>query len=241
MELIPWLVAVYATICIGAYFGNRHFMYFPNPTRVAPVDAGLENVEEIEIAAADGVTLVAWQARAKESHPTILYFHGNGANAAARADKIETILKSGFGILYLNNRGHGGSGGRPTEENNAADAAAAYDHLIRRGIPAEKIVAYGESLGSGQAVRLAADPQPLVRFVASGSPEAPLQGHRRRRSYGHGSLRCAQRLTPSASKAALSNKALTRRPTMRSNSLRMTAFSRHCLSFASWHSCIALK
>ncbi|MGC1177453.1 MAG: hypothetical protein ACLQF1_13245 [Methyloceanibacter sp.] len=33
MELIPWLVAIYAVICVAAYFGNRLFMYFPDPTR----------------------------------------------------------------------------------------------------------------------------------------------------------------------------------------------------------------
>jgi uncharacterized protein len=56
---------------------------------------------------------------------TILYFHGNGANAANRAPKIETMRGSGFGVFYLNNRGYGGSGGRPTEENNVADAITA--------------------------------------------------------------------------------------------------------------------
>jgi len=50
---------------------------------------------------------------------------------------------------------YGGSGGSPTEENNVADAIAAYDHLVGLRVPAGKIVAYGESLGSGQAVRLA--------------------------------------------------------------------------------------
>jgi hypothetical protein len=45
MELIPWLVAVYAVICVAAYFGNRLYMYFPDPTRVAPADAGLDGVE----------------------------------------------------------------------------------------------------------------------------------------------------------------------------------------------------
>jgi hypothetical protein len=59
MELIAWLVAVYAVICMAAYFGNRLYMYFPDPTRVAPAAAGLDGVEEIEIAATDGVTLVA--------------------------------------------------------------------------------------------------------------------------------------------------------------------------------------
>ena len=32
--------------------------------------------------------------------------------------RIELIKENGFGVLYLNNRGYGGSGGRPTEEEN---------------------------------------------------------------------------------------------------------------------------
>jgi hypothetical protein len=135
MSLIPWLVAVYAAICAVVYFGNRLFMYFPDVTRVAPAEASIDHVKEIEIAAADGVTLVAWYAPARDDKPTILYFHGNAANAANRAPRIELIRENGFGVLYLNNRGYGGSGGKPTEENNVADAIAAYDHLIGFGVP----------------------------------------------------------------------------------------------------------
>jgi fermentation-respiration switch protein FrsA (DUF1100 family) len=169
MNLIPWLVVAYAVICAVVYFGNRLFMYFPDPARIAPAEAGLDGIEEVELAADDGVTLVAWHAPARQDKPTILYFHGNGANAASRAPKIETIRESGFGVFYLNNRGYGGSGGRPTEKDSAADAIAAYHHLIGLGVPAGKIVAYGESLGSGQAVRLGA-----ARPVAAVVLEAPL-------------------------------------------------------------------
>jgi uncharacterized protein len=169
MALITWLVAVYAGICVAAYFGNRLFMYIPDPTRICPAEAGLSGVGEIEINVGDGIMLVAWHAPASEGQPTILYFHGNGANAANRAPKIETMRESGFGVFYLNNRGYGGSSGRPTEANNVTDAIAAYDHLIGLGVPASSIVAYGESLGSGQAVRLAAK-----RTVAAVVLEAPL-------------------------------------------------------------------
>jgi pimeloyl-ACP methyl ester carboxylesterase len=169
VALTLWLVAVYAVICGAAYFGNRLFMYFPDPTRIAPLEVGLDAVREIEIAVADGIALIAWHVRAKDDKPTILYFHGNAANAANRAPRIELIKEHGFGVLYLNNRGYGGSGGRPTEEDNVADAIAAYDRLIGLGVPAGKIVAYGESLGSGQAVRLAA-----ARPVAAVVLEAPL-------------------------------------------------------------------
>lgn len=169
VTLVLWLVAVYAAICAAAYFGNRWFMYFPDPRRVAPVEAGLNGVEEIEIAVADGIVLIAWHSPAMDDKPTMLYFHGNGANAGSRAPKIQKIREEGFGVFYLNNRGYGGSGGRPTENDNVADAIAAYDHLIGLGVPASKIVAYGESLGSGQAVRLGA-----ARPVAAIVLEAPL-------------------------------------------------------------------
>jgi uncharacterized protein len=169
VTLILWLVSVYAAICAAAYFGNRVFMYFPNPTRVAPVEVGLNGVKEVELTVADDVALIAWHAPAKDDKPTILYFHGNGANAASRAPKIQKVREQGFGVFYLNNRGYGGSGGRPTEKDNVADAIAAYHHLIGLGVPATKIVAYGESLGSGQAVRLGA-----ARPVAAVVLEAPL-------------------------------------------------------------------
>jgi pimeloyl-ACP methyl ester carboxylesterase len=169
VKIILWILAVYAVICVVAYFGNRRLMYFPDPARTAPAEAGLDGIEEVEITTTDGVTLIAWQAAAKADMPTILYFHGNGANAANRASKIDAILKTGFGVFYLNNRGYGGSGGKSTEENNVADAIAAYDHLTRLGASADKIVAYGESLGSGQAVRLA-----TKRAVAAVVLEAPL-------------------------------------------------------------------
>ena len=41
---------------------------------------------------ADGVTLVAWHVPAKGNKPTILYFHGNGANAANRAPKSKRFV-----------------------------------------------------------------------------------------------------------------------------------------------------
>ena len=157
MDLVPWLIAAYLVICAAAYFGHRMFMYFPDPARIPPNAAGLDGVEEIEFAAADGTKLIAWYAPAADGKPTILYFHGNAANAANRAPKIDMMIESGFGVFYLNNRGYGGSGGSPSEANNVADAVAAYDHLRGLGVPTDKIAAFGESLGSGQAVRLAAE------------------------------------------------------------------------------------
>ena len=96
MDFIPWLIAAYLSICAAAYFGNRMSMYFPDPARIPPEAAGLDGVEEIELAAADGTELIAWYAPAKDGKPTILYFHGNAANAANRAPKIAVMLEDGL-------------------------------------------------------------------------------------------------------------------------------------------------
>jgi uncharacterized protein len=169
MQFIAWVIAAYLAICAAVYFGNRMFIYFPDQARILPTKIGLVGVEEIEVAAADGTMLVAWYAPSRNGKQTILYFHGNAANAANRAPKIAMMLESGFGVFYLNNRGYGGSGGSPTEARNVADAIAAYDELKGLGVRDEDIVAYGESLGSGQAVRLAAK-RPISGVVL----EAPL-------------------------------------------------------------------
>jgi fermentation-respiration switch protein FrsA (DUF1100 family) len=169
MENLPWLVIAYVLICIGGYFANRIFMYFPDPYRYTPEEVGLTGVEEVELTTPDGVTLVAWYAPAAEGRPTVLYFQGNAGNAAGRAAKIETMRSGGTGVFYLNNRGYGGSGGKPTEKKNIADAILAYDHLAGLGIPPDRIVLFGESLGSGQAIPLAAQ-RPVKAVIL----EAPL-------------------------------------------------------------------
>ena len=95
MTLIPWLIAVYATICVVVYFGNRLFMYFPNPTRAAPAEAGLDHVKEIKILAADGVKLVAWYAPARDDKPTSLLQRQRGKrrqSLLANGDRWERAI-----------------------------------------------------------------------------------------------------------------------------------------------------
>ena len=169
MNTLLWIIVTYVVICIAAYFGNRWFMYFPDPARFSPAEAGLSGVEEIELRSGDGERLIAWYAKAAPGQPTILYFHGNAGNAAGRAEKFETMRSGGAGVFYLNNRGYGGSSGKPTEKANVADAVTAYEYLRGAGVDAGAIVLYGESLGSGQAIQLAG--RRAVRAVVL---EAPL-------------------------------------------------------------------
>jgi len=156
VKLAVVLAAIYVVVAIAAFVMQRRLMYFPDPVRVEPSAFALAGVEERELKA-DGAILVAWYGRSAPGQPTLLYFHGNAGNLASRSERVRKYVERGIGILMLSYRGYGGSTGSPSERANVADAKVAYDALIRDGLAPKDIILYGESLGSGVAVQLAAE------------------------------------------------------------------------------------
>jgi len=99
----------------------------------------------------------------RDDKPLVLYFHGNGGSLRYRVARFNALTADGTGLLALSYRGYGGSSGSPTEDGLLADAAAAYAFAAAR-TPAERLVLWGESLGSGVAIALAAE-QKVARMV----------------------------------------------------------------------------
>ena len=66
-------------------------------------------------------------------------------------------MADGFGMFVLGYPGYGGSDGRPSERAFLEAARDAYEYLLGEGLGSDDIVIYGESIGSGVAVRLAAE------------------------------------------------------------------------------------
>jgi fermentation-respiration switch protein FrsA (DUF1100 family) len=164
--------AVAGALCLGAlaliFFAQRQLIYFPDTTYYEPGDAGLSGVEQIVLRAGDGAEALVWYAPAPPGGPTILYFHGNGGGLINRTERIRMFTGAGMGVFLMSYRGYSGGKGRPSEAANVSDAQAAYDQLIARGVSPRDIVAYGESLGTGVAVQLAA-----AREVGAVVLEAP--------------------------------------------------------------------
>lgn len=137
------------------YFFQRGLMYFPDPARTSPAAAGFPGAEEVMLDTADGERIVVWYRPAAEGKPVLVYFHGNGGSLRLRAERFRQLAQDGNGIIGVSYRGYGGSTGRPSEEGLRQDAAAAYDFAASR-YPPERIVLFGESLGTGVVVPLAA-------------------------------------------------------------------------------------
>jgi uncharacterized protein len=161
MQLIAKLVfsvaALYALVAIAAFLFQRRLTYFPDPQRTAPASFNLPGVEERIIATPDEEHLVSWFAPAAPGRPTVLYFHGNAGNLGNRSERVRRFLARGWGVMFLSYRGYSGSTGSPSESANVADAKLAYDTLRKAGVEPDDIIVYGESLGSGIAVQVAAE------------------------------------------------------------------------------------
>jgi fermentation-respiration switch protein FrsA (DUF1100 family) len=140
------------------------FVYFPDTGRPDLAALHLPPVQEVELRTADGLRLLAWWLPPQGEAPVILYCHGNGGNIAYRGDRMRFFASRGFGALMLEYRGYGGNPGRPSEEGLYADARAALAFLDAAGIPPERRVLYGESLGTGVAVKMATE-QPVGALV----------------------------------------------------------------------------
>jgi fermentation-respiration switch protein FrsA (DUF1100 family) len=128
-------------------------IFFPDPHVPDPPPGVTERI----ITAGDGVRLHSWYAPGPPDAPTLVWSHGNGGNIADRADVLLALAARGLAVLAYDYRGYGRSTGRPSEAGVYRDVEAAYESERARGVPATRIVAFGESLGGAVAIRLATE------------------------------------------------------------------------------------
>lgn len=177
--LWKWLTVVgaaYAALLGLAFLLQGHLLYFPGMGREVvrtPRDLGLDH-ETVWLTAEDGVRVEAWYLPVPAARGVALLAHGNAGNISHRLDYAPLFHRLGYSLLLFEYRGYGRSEGRPSEEGTYADARAAWRHLVaQRGIPAERIVLVGESLGGAVAARLAAAERPAALVLASSFVSVP--------------------------------------------------------------------
>ncbi len=152
------LVAGYLVFALLLFAFQRKLLYRPMRERIAPARVGLPMVHEEQFRTADGETLICWHLPPAPGQPTLLYFHGNGGDLAGRRDRFLRCAAAGLGLYMMSYRGYAGSSGEPSERAIIADALAVYDGLRSR--ESGPLILYGESLGSGVAVQVAAQRTP---------------------------------------------------------------------------------
>lgn len=155
--VISVFVGAYVLLIAGLYVFQRGLMYQPGQVLAHPSETLIPEAVAVDVSSEPALVLTSWFIAPKDGRPTVLYFQGNAGTVADRDFKARVLADAGIGIWLTGYRGFAGNPGRPTEAGLYADAQAALSALGDRGITPADIVVYGESLGTGVAVHLAAD------------------------------------------------------------------------------------
>ena len=161
--LAATLLVLYACTLSVLFLNQRSLLYPASDLRTTAAEAGLAGFQDLVLTTPDGERLVARWKPPQPGKALILYFHGNGGSLWNLRFRAQALTASGRGLLMVSYRGYSGSTGTPTETGLHTDARAAYDWVVQ-SYAASRLVAYGESLGTGVAVRLASK-QPLAGLI----------------------------------------------------------------------------
>lgn len=179
MRVVVMYVAIAAVClyvvpaCLLFVFQSR-LVYFPQREIITtPRDMKL-TYEAVYFQTSDHLRLSGWYVPVENPRAVILFCHGNAGNISDRLQSIDFFSRLGLSTFIFDYRGFGLSEGRPTERGTYADAEAAWIYLIDgKGLRADSIVIYGESLGGAIAAWLARKHTPAALIVQSAFTSVP--------------------------------------------------------------------
>ena len=146
------VVVLYGAACAALFFMQRSLIYFPQAV------SGRAGGTLMTLPVPGGDVLVTMQPR--EGGAALLYFGGNAEDVSASLAGLARMFPQ-RALYLLHYRGYGGSAGTPSEVALLEDARALFDR-VHASQP--DVLVMGRSLGSGVAVRLAAE-RPVSRLV----------------------------------------------------------------------------
>jgi uncharacterized protein len=173
------VVLVLAVIVIAVWALQRRLIYYPDRSPVPSAGQVLPGARDVSLNTSDELQLGGWLIPpAAPAGPgrgfTVLVANGNGGNRADRARLAEALAAEGFAVLLFDYRGYGGNPGSPSEEGLSRDVRAAYRYLVDVArVPADRLVFYGESLGSAVVADLATEQPPAALVLRSPFVDLP--------------------------------------------------------------------
>ena len=152
------LVAAYAVLWTVGQGVAASYPAHPADGSRTPSDVGLR-FEPATVPTADGADLAAWWVPSGNGAAVVL-LHGAGSTRTAVLDQAAVLGSHGYGVLLLDARGHGDSGGRGMDLGwyGEHDVAAALDFLaIRPEVAADRVGVVGLSMGGEEAIGAAGE------------------------------------------------------------------------------------
>ena len=177
MKIVGAIALGYAVLCLAAFVFQRRLIYFPigEPGPAPDVLGGVRvEVEQCSVPTEDGETLHAWWIRRPKPIGSVVVSHGNAGHLGHRTGIAAAFVEWGFDAFLYDYRGFGHSSGSPDEPGLIEDSRAVWRYLTeQRGIPADSLVLYGESLGGAVSLRLATEVPARALVIEATFPSLP--------------------------------------------------------------------
>ena len=135
-----------------------------------PADEGLQ-YRDVTFTTSDGVELSAWYVPSRNGAAVVLE-HGSGSTRTATIRHAGVLARHGYGVLMMDARGHGRSGGAGMDIGwyGDQDTTAAVSFLTRQaGVVPTKIGVVGLSMGGEEAIGAAGVDSRIKAVVAEGA------------------------------------------------------------------------
>jgi fermentation-respiration switch protein FrsA (DUF1100 family) len=159
-----WIILVYIGVLAFFYVYQRSMVF--RPSMDDPFSHSNRPFRPFLYQTPEGLRLKGlWHPATCEDRPTIIYFHGTAGNIEDRIYKAKLFKARGYGIALVGYHGYDGNPGIPTEQNLYDDGRAAIRAIYKKGVPEEKMVLYGESLGTGIATQMAAEHPDILALI----------------------------------------------------------------------------
>lgn len=156
LKLAGALLLIYAAAVAFLAIFQRSFIYHPPRIPLDQRALRAADYEALDQPLSGPATL--WFARGHAiENRTVVFLHGNSGDIAGAIGKVSPLREAGYGVLLVEYPGFSQVAGRPTQSSIVAQATLALRALEARGISGDRVVLWGESLGTGVAIQLAAD------------------------------------------------------------------------------------
>ena len=150
----------------GLFVWQRALLFPAPPLATAAARPGDAETVWLEIA---GGSVEAWYlpplVTASGPAPLLLFTHGNGELIDYWPSAFDEPRRWGLAVLLVEFPGYGRSGGAPSQRSVTAAVLAAFDWACRQpSVDANRIIAYGRSVGGGAAAALTGE-RPVAAMI----------------------------------------------------------------------------
>lgn len=149
-RMIRSLLFIYIFFALYVFFVADRMIFLPPPASYT------DDKDIIKLSTANQEKFSALYLSNPNAQYTLLYSHGNAEDLGQIRPLLEFFQTVGFNVFAYDYRGYGTSEGKASERNTYEEIEVAYTYLTEKiGIPADRILLFGRSVGGGPTMDLA--------------------------------------------------------------------------------------